>query len=1148
MQFLHAFIFWRIPPSGNKPKQLRPDYFPGSKIFLKMKLTALVSFVACLQVSAHVHSQSITLDEKNAPLVQVFNSIRTQSGIYFFYDLKDLQAAKPVTVKVKNATLEEALRLCFQNQPVTYVMVNQTVVVKLQQQQTPARDMQTAPRPVIVELTGRVVNETGEPLAGATVSVKNGSRSTVTDNNGQFRLELPDGKYTVVISYVGFVTQTIETSGQSPLNITLALDANNLTTAEVVVTALGINREKKSLVYATQSIKPSQLTEVRDPNNVLNSFQGKVANAQITQSSGGVGSSAKIILRGNRSIQGTNSALIVVDGVPIFNTATNNMASNINPDDIESLTVLRGASAAALYGSQAGNGVVVITTKKGTKDKVAVTLNSGGQVETPFALPKTQNKYGQGNAGLLDETSAESWGAIMDGQTYTNHLGDEAKYSPQPDNIKDFFRTGLSFNNAIGVAGGTEKAQTYLSYTINNTQGIIPKNDLLRHAFNFRISNKITNRLSTDAKITYFNQDIKHRPRAGETNTPVLDIYQIPRSVSIDAAKKYETNDGIPAPTFWPSTIYGNPYWVINHDVYNETRDQLMGFVSAKFQIAPWLNITGRANLDKAISRADQSTAQGTRIWATQAGGYYGKFNVITTQKWFDAILEGNNTITKDLTANYHLGAIYQDAEFDQNQSVADGLNVANKFSLNFATNPAISSRGTGVQTQSVFGQVNLTYKNAIYFDGSIRNDWDSRLPAPHSFQYYSAGVSAVFSDLFTLPSSISFLKANINYAEVGNGGQFGLLTSSYAYAQGAGNGFLARSTVLPFPLLKPEIVRNIEASVEGRFLNRYGITLTYYKSNSFNQLLTINLPTPTGFRSQYINAGNIQNSGVEIVANASPVKTPAFQWDVDLNLSFNRNKVIKLSDGIDIVTLGTVIDPGGLSQVKVGGSYGDIVSYQWSVNDKGQREVTPAGRPLTTDVKGVAPGLIGNFNPKAHVGLTNSFSYKKFSARLLVDGRIGGIMISGTEMNLAFSGITEGTEAHREGGWVLGGVSEGGAAIDSGITAQQFWQTASGKRLGVGEFFAYDATSIRMREISIGYQIFSNPNAVLKTMRVAVTGRNLFWLYRGRSIMDIPGLPKRKMWFDPDMSLDNGNTYQGIEYGNIPSTRSLGINLNVTF
>ena len=441
-------------------------------------------------------------------------------------------------------------------------------------------------------------------------------------------------------------------------------------------------------------------------------------------------------------------------------------------------------------------------------------------------------------------------------------------------------------------------------------------------------------------------------------------------------------------------------------------------------------------------------------------------------------------------------------------------------------------------------GQANISYKDAIFLDASLRSDWDSRLPSPYSYQYPSVGISGVFSDLFTLPKAISFLKGSINYARVGNGGKFGLLQQVYNYNQGAGNGYLQRSSTLPIPGLKPEIVKNLEFGIEARFVNnRIGFTATYYKSNSTNQLLNVSLPSASGYSSKYINAGNIQNEGFEFVLNATPINNANFNWDVTLNFALNRNKIIELSPDVKTFYLGGGFGRSATPVVEEGKSYGDLLAFKWATDAKGSRIVDANGKPVLTQDQ----QFIGNFNPKETVGFTNTFTYKAFSLRALIDGRIGGTIVSGTEMNLAFSGIPEVTDQYREGGWNLGGVDANGSPVSKTISAQDFWQIASGKRYGAGEFFAYDATSVRMREVSIGYDIPLRSTFFIKAAKISAVGRNLFWITRGESRLDIPGLGKRTMWFDPDMSLGNSN-WQGVEYGTLPPTRSFGLNLQVTF
>ena len=1036
------------------------------------------------------------------------------------------------------------------------------------------------------QITGLLRDEQDKAIAGANVVVKGTTRGTTTDAEGGFKLTVPSGNAVLTVSSVGYVAKDVAiTPGQSQLTVSLVSDDRIL--SEVVVTALGIKREAKALSYATQTIKPAQINEVRD-GNVLNTLQGKIAGAYITQGSGGPGTGSRIVLRGNRSIQGTNNALMVVDGVPINNStfgqatsdfgsvANSDGASNINPDDIDNVTVLRGASAAALYGSQAANGVILITTKRGKSGRVSVDLNSGVSVDKPFALPLVQNQYGQGVGGKADPAVGASWGAAMTGQAYTNYLGKADTYSAQPNNIRDFFRTAVSFNNSIGITGGSDRSQTYLSYTNNALQGTVPGNDLTRHTINLRLSNQISSKLSTDAKVTYINQSVVNKPRTGEENAPVIDLYQIPRNVSLSNAQNYAAPNsfGLSTPTPWPSTlssIYQNPYWMTNQTAINQYRDRIIGFVLAKYQVTPFLSVQGRANLDKYFDKNEESYGQGTILWANQAGGKFSRNNIVNTQSWYDLLIEGKNKLGPDLTLDYQAGAIIQDTRYQSTNATADGLNVPNRYNLNFGTNQTLGDDFSRIQTQSLFGQASLAWRDAIFVNASLRNDWSSTLPKPYSFQYPSVGASVVLSDLLKLSGPLSFLKINGSYAQVGNGADPYLLQTNYSYSQGAGSGFISRDGTQAIGNLKPEITKSLEIGLDARFFsNRLGATVTAYKTNSINQLLKLGLAPASGFSNQYINAGDIRNMGLEVVISGTAIKTDRLTWDLTLNMGLNRNKIISLSPDIKTAFLSGGYGRSASPIVQEGGSYGDIVSYRWqkdvatgqyligsqSTNTTvSEASVVSTGLPVATKNQ----ELIGNFNPKMLLGFTNTFTFKGFSLRVLVDGRFGGIAVSGTEMNLAFSGIPEITAQNRAGGWVLPGITAGVAGADGvtligagktntqAITAEQFWQTVSGKRYGWGEFFAYDATNVRVRELSIGYGIPVPSNFFIKSARLSFVARNLFWIYRGKSILDIPGLGKRTMWFDPDVNIGNGN-FQGVEYGTLPSNRSIGLNLKLSF
>jgi len=1009
-------------------------------------------------------------------------------------------------------------------------------------------------------VSGRVTTSAdGTALPGVSVLVKGTTTGLTTDSDGRYSVAVPDESSILVFSFIGFITQEITVGSRSTIDVVMQDDATQL--SEVVVTALGIPRETKTLVYATQTVKPSTLVEVRDANNVLNSLQGKVANALITQGSGGPGSGARIVLRGNRFIQGSNNALIVVDGIPITNSTNGTItsdfgglqgsdgASSINPDDIESVTVLPGASSAALYGSQAGNGVILITTKKGRNERVSVNINSGLTLERPFALPAMQNEYGQGNSGVLNASSGESWGARMDGQTFTGYMGEQRTYSPQPDNVKDFFRTGQSWNNSIGISGGSDKMQTYLSYTNNSVQGIMPRNDMNRHTVNLRVSNQISKKFSTDAKITYILQDINSKYEFGEAG-PYTELLQIPRNVSLSDAKHFEniTPLGVPERAPYPvinPALYQNPYWEVYRKEHNENRDRIMGFLQAKFDLTDWLHITGRVNIDKTSDKRQFIRYQGHSGTPPTNGGSYGEYFITNEQNWFDAMLAGSNNITTDLKIDYRAGAIVQDRKYAAVYDDANGLNVPNVFSLNFATNRDIFQDASQTRIHSAFAQFNLGFKEAIFLDASFRNDWDSRLPSPYTNPYYSVGLSAIISDLTTLPTAISFLKLSANLAEVGNGGQPQIRFNTFGYEQGAGHGYISRSTTRAIPDLKPETVRNIEFGLDAKFMeNRLGFNLTFYKSNSFFQLLRVPAPAATGFYDQYVNAGDIQNTGIELVLNATPVRTTNLTWDVLFNLGMNRNKVIKMTDDIESFNL-EGFSRSATPQVKVGGSYGDMVGFRWMKDDQGRLLVTATGRPLSSITTGELE-YIGNFNPKATMGLTNTINFGKVYLRLLIDGRIGGEVVDGTEQLIAYNGATEGTLSFREGGWNLGGVGTDGNPVTATINAQDFWTTASGGRYGSAEFFTYDATSFRIRELAIGFNVPVPADFFVRSAKLSLVARNVMFLYRGSSTLDIPGIGKRKMNFDPDMALGNGN-WQGISYGTSPATRSIGFNLQLS-
>lgn len=987
------------------------------------------------------------------------------------------------------------------------------------------------------DVKGKVSDEKGEGLPGVSVAVKGTNKGTTTDVNGNFSISVPNDNSVLVFSSIGYKSKEEKVGGRSTINVQLEVDASSLD--EVVVTALGIEKQAKTLTYSAQKLEGSAFTDVRD-GNFVNTLSGKAAGIVVTQNAGGPGGATRVTLRGNRSISGNNNALFVVDGVPYDNSnrgqAGNDFggynssdgASNINPDDIENMTILKGAAASALYGSRAANGVILITTKKGKAGKISTDINSGFVMENPMILPKLQNTYGQGNGGVSNTTSSGSWGGT--GKTY-------------PNNISDFFRTAYSFNNSVGITGGTEKTQTYFSYTNNINNGIISNNKLIRNTFNLRISNQITKRLSTDAKVTYVAQNIDNKIKVGEESGIVQNLFKIPRSVNLADYKAFEDASG--NPTYWTtSSIYMNPYWTLNRVTNNEKRDRVNFLGSATYKILDNLSIMGRASIDRYNDALWYKFYDKTLLFA-QAGGTYQEGFGKNQEVNLELLLTGKNKFGQDLTLDYNLGGALNQRMAKYTQTNANGLLVPNQFFLGFGRNMNAGGFLAERELQSVYGTASLNFKDYLIFDVTARNDWSSTLPAPHSYFYPSFGLTTILTDMLKLPETISFAKLRASWTMVGNDADPYRLTQTYSLGQGGTGGFVSRDGTKAIPNLKPELTRSLEIGADLRFLgNRLGLDATWYKTNSINQLLLIDLAAPSGFSNQYINAGNIQNTGIEISLNAKIKQTGKLTYESTLNFARNRNKVIELSEDVKTAFLGGGYGRTGGPVVKEGGSYGDLYGEGWKKDAQGRYVVDANGLPIGS---GGGNTLLGNFNPKFTLGWVNSFTYNKFVFSFLLDARVGGIMVSGSDANFAFDGTAAYTEAFRTGGLVLDAVTASGEKNTKAINAEQLWTRVSGGRYSFGEFFTYDATNARLRELTVGYNIGVPSNGIIKNARLSLVGRNLFFIYRGSATLDIPGIGTRKMGFDPDINLGAGN-FQGVEYGNLPSTRTIGLNLKLGF
>jgi TonB-linked SusC/RagA family outer membrane protein len=1002
-----------------------------------------------------------------------------------------------------------------------------------------------------VSVRGTVTSSDGEPIIGVNVIELGSNNGTATDLDGNYQLKVGPNAI-LEFTYTGYVSQKFTVGVQTMINVTLE---EGVSLSEMVVTALGISREKKSLTYAAQTIQGGQLTQVRDAN-FLNTLQGKVAGLVVTNASSGVGGATRVILRGNRSIQSSNNALFVVDGVPVDNSTPGQVGNdfggyngsdgvaNINPDDIESINVLKGAAASVLYGSRAANGVILITTKKGSSGAISVDVNSGAQFDAPLTLPNLQNEYGQGNGGVFGARSSASWGPKMNNQPLTDWTGKTQNMVPQPNNVSDFFQIGTSFNNSVGIKGGSEKVQSYFSFTNNQVSGIVPGNTLDRNTLNLRISANLSKKFSTDAKVTYVNQMLNNKLRSGEESSEVMNLYKTPRSIRNEDMQNYQSEAGVP--TYWTSSsVYMNPYWTINRTSADEERTRTTSLVSATYRINDDMKILARVSLDQYTDRGENTFYDNTLLFAW-LGGTFQKYFRQVKERNSELLLIGNKKLNSKVKLSYTFGIADVARQSDFTQTSANGLLVPNKFDLGFARNLAVGTGFVERDLQSVFGSVQVSLNDYIYFDVTARNDWSSTLPAPHSYFYPSLGLTTILSDIIELPNFINFAKLRGSYTRVGNDAAPYLLTQTYSFSQGGTGGFINRDGTQAIGDLKPELTTSLEFGFDGRFFdNRLGLDVTFYKTNSVNQLLSLPLAPASGFSNQYINAGNIENAGVELTLTGSPIKKNDFTWDVTLNYARNVNSIVSLHPDIKQTLLSSGYGRTAGVLVKEGGAYGDLYTEGWARTPSGQFIMDGVGKPVVSS----SQEFLGNFNPKFTLGLNNAFSFGKISLNVLVDARIGGVMTSGSDASLAFDGSSAYTTAYREGGWVIPGVTlSNNEYIPNTIpvNAETFWTTVSNGRYSWGQVFTYDATNVRIREAAVGYDFNINSQYV-KRAKLSIVARNLFFLAKGNAIINIPGIPTRKMWFDPDVNLGAGN-YQGVEYGTLPSARSIGLNLSVSF
>ena len=1111
-----------------------------------MKLS-VVLLIGSLQVYASVFSQErISLDLKDVDIKKALTAIQRVSDYRFLYNDEILPAGARVNIKVRNAAIREVLDQVFKAVPLRYqIMDNKLIVV------SPGAD-----RPVEFSVKGvvrlRNKDESLTVAAGVAVKERGTANGTTTNDKGEFSLSVKDGNAVLQVSNVGYKQVDIPVDGRTDLNITLEMDVRQL--QDVVVTALGITRQKKSLTYATQTLKGAELSDTREVN-LTSAMNGKVAGLTISKTNSGPGSSNRIIFRGNRSITGNNQPLIVVDGVRIDNTPkafadvtlfgtrdNGDGISNINPDDVESMTVLTGASAAALYGSDAANGAVIITTRKGKTGKgIGVEVGSSAMFETPMIFPKLQNVYGQGDGGIFVANSINSWGPKMTGQDVTDWTGKSQALSPQPGNSRDFFRTGTELVNSVALSSGSDRSQTYFSYTNTYSHGIIPNNDYKRNNLNLRHNVQLAKELSLDVKANYIVEDVINRPMTGAANYAVATIFSMPRSLRLGDVKNFETQnpDGSLSQNYWssPKPAFQNPYWSTYRNLYNRTRNRFIGLVSLKYQITPELSIQGRTSLDYYTDNSEEKDFNGSYWVSFQGQGNYIINKESNRQFNNDVLLNFNKALDDDFTLNVNAGAGIEQFNYEGTLMNNQGLNAPNLFALSNALSPVSTNFVQRTEKQSVYVAAQLGYKNYLFLDVTGRNDWNSTLPIHNNSYFFpSFGVSGMLNEMLKLPEDISLLKVRGSYALGGNGTGFNQLKPSFTLVPGGNGGFLNIDRVLKDANLKPEQTRSLELGLDlGLWKNRFGFEATFYKTNTKNQILSIGVPNPSGYAFRIINAGNIRNKGLELMVHGRPVDGRNFKWNINVNFGLNRNKILYL-DSLQKAPPLSSPETLGMIVAEEGKAYGGIYTSSLVRNDKGQVVVEDAtGLPLVeTDV---TKHYAGNYNPSWTGGVINSFQYKSWTLSFQVDMRKGGVLVSGTQALLAANGASELTLPNREGGFVVpNSVTQSGGANSKQVSAQDYWTTVAGAN-PVGELFTYDATNIRLREASLSYSVPSRwlDGKFFKGATLTLVGRNLFFL------------KNNAYGFDPESAIGTGNN-QGLEYTSVPATRNYGFYLKLNF
>lgn len=1102
----------------------------------KAKGIRLVLFLFMVVIQATAFAQSgmkITIQKENITVIEALKEVEKQSKLSVGYNDSQLIDKPAINLNLKNIDLEKALSIILKGTGFTYGIKRNYINI-IPQPKTGAV--------VIKQVTGRVVDEKNEPLIGVNIRVEGTDDGTVTDLEGKYVIKASIGSI-LSFTYIGYISSYVKIADKNVYNIQMSANVEALN--EVVVTALGIKREQKALSYNVQQVKSDQLTNVKDVN-FINSLNGKVAGVNINSSSSGVGGASKVVMRGTKSIEQSSNALYVIDGIPMFNFGGGGSMENgsqgvtesiadINPDDIESISVLTGAAAAALYGSNAANGAIVINTKRGKVGKLQVSVSNNTEFAKPFVLPHFQNRYGTGSSGKAGNSTTLSWGTLLNDASRRN-------YEP-----RDFFDTGITYTNSITLSTGTDKNQTFFSAAAVNSEGIVPNNRYNRFNFTFRnTTNFLNDRMKLDVGASYIIQNDRNMTNQGAYSNPIVPVYLFPRGDDFNLIKVFERWD--PArkikTMFWPQgegdLRMQNPYWIAYRNLRTNDKKRYMLSASLSYDITDWLNISGRVRVDNSSTKYEQKlyASSNTTLTEGSAQGFYAISKPDETQVYADALANINKRLG-DYSIVVNIGASIVDNKYDElsyrGPIRANGIpNVFNVFDLDNTQKKARQDEWEE-QTQSIFASAEVGWKSMLYLTLTGRNDWASQLANSSStcFFYPSIGLSAVVSEMVKLPSFVDYLKVRGSFSSVGMPYPRNLTSPTFEYDETTQT--WKPKTHYPIGDLKPERTDSWELGLDMRLFKDFNLSLSWYLANTFNQTFDPKISVSSGYTTIYLQTGYVRNQGVELSFGYGHTWKKDFRWQSNFTLSHNKNKIIELvKDYIHPETGEPInkdrLDVGGLGKarfiLKTGGSLGDLYTQSdLKRDDNGMVEISPAGTLVTVNNR---PDIkLGSVFPKCNLAWNNQFSWKGFNISALVTARIGGIVYSATAAAMDQYGVSESSAVARDNGGVL---VNGRNRVDA-----QTWFTAIGSQSGLPQYYTYSATNIRLQEAAIGYTLPRKWLHDVCDIQLSVVGRNLCMIYN-------------KAPFDPEAVATTGNYYQGIDFFMLPSTRNVGLNVKINF